>query len=78
MGLLVLCGLVLCLFRGVCVHLTSQLAHIGIGVTLGPLGIAMGQSLDPLGVAMFRDTCSLCHCDVNTHMQSWGLNVVQA
>lgn len=62
----------------VCVNLTSQLAHIGIGVTLGPLGIAVGQSLDPLGVAMFRDTCSHCHCDVNTHMQSWILNVVQA
>lgn len=42
MGLLVLCGLVLCLFRSVCVHLTSQLTQIGIGVTLGPLGIAGG------------------------------------
>lgn len=43
MGLLVLCGLVLCLFRGVCVHLTSQLAQIGIGGTLGPLGIGWGD-----------------------------------
>lgn len=49
MGLLVLCGLVLCLFRSVSVHLTSQLAQIGIGVTLGPPGIAVGQFLEASG-----------------------------
>lgn len=48
-GFLVLCGLVLCLFCSVCVHLTSQLTQTGIGVTLGPLGIAVGWSREASG-----------------------------
>lgn len=41
------------------------------------LSLHWGDPLKPLGVPVFTDTCSQCHFDVNTHMQSWSLNVVQ-